>query len=119
MCITYLFFSWIGLTWMFVVVCVFGYSSYIPWSVSNFFINYTMLIVAPILYIGWKLIHKTKLVGPLEADLVWERPTIDAYEQTFIDPPTGFWSDMLDLVTFGMLHKGKKEDRRASSVAQM
>ncbi|KAK5677022.1 hypothetical protein LTS10_010210 [Elasticomyces elasticus] len=143
MCITYLFFyravkaqgldrkafpytgwfqpysAWIGLTWMFVVVCVFGYSSYIPWSVSNFFINYTMLIVAPILYIGWKLIHKTKLVGPLEADLVWERPTIDAYEATFIDPPTGFWSDMLNLVTFGLLHKGKKEDRRASSVAQM
>ncbi|KAK5709627.1 hypothetical protein LTR17_019612 [Elasticomyces elasticus] len=106
MCITYLFFF-------------FGYSSYIPWSVSNFFINYTMLIVAPILYIGWKLIHKTKLVGPLEADLVWERPGIDAYEQTFIDPPTGFWSDMLDLVTFGMLHRGKKQDRRASSVAQM
>ncbi|TKA83951.1 hypothetical protein B0A55_00184 [Friedmanniomyces simplex] len=109
--------AYIGLAWMFTIVCTFGYSSYLPWSVSNFFINYTMLLLAPVLFIGWKVIHRTKFVGPLQADLVWERPTVDAYEATFLEPPVGFWSEMLDLCTFGKLHKGR--DRRASSVAQM
>ncbi|KAK1068801.1 hypothetical protein LTR48_009519 [Friedmanniomyces endolithicus] len=76
-----------------------------------------MLILAPILFIGWKLIRRTKFVSPRDADLVWERPTVDAYEATFLEPPVGFWSEMIDLLTFGKLNKGR--DKRATSVAQM
>lgn len=46
-----------------------------------------MLILAPILFFGWKLFKRTKLVKSHEADLVWERPIIDAYEETFVDAP--------------------------------
>jgi yeast amino acid transporter len=86
--------AYIGLVWMCLVVLFYGYSSFKPWSVENFFIYYTMLILAPILFIFWKVVKKTKFVKPLEADLVWERPVIDAYEETFIDPPVGFWTEM-------------------------
>lgn len=47
--------------------------------------------IVPILFIAWKLIKRTKFRSPHETDLVWERPTIDAYEDTFLEPPTGFW----------------------------
>lgn len=72
-----------------------------------------MLILAPILFIGWKVIKRTKFVGALEADLVWERPTIDAYEATFIDKPVGFWQEMIQLVGLGK-RKGGNDQRLAS-----
>jgi amino acid transporter len=42
--------GWIGLGWMFFVVMTYGYSSFKPWSVENFFIYYTMVIVAVVSY---------------------------------------------------------------------
>ncbi|KAK4609184.1 General amino acid permease AGP2 [Fulvia fulva] len=139
MCITYIFFyravmaqgvdrksfpycgwfqpygAYIALAWLIMIVTCYGYSSFRPFSVENFFIYYALLILAPINYIGWKLIKRTKLIKPHEADLVWERPTIDAYEATFIDPPTGFWREMLALVGIG---RKKHQDRRRSSVTE-
>lgn len=103
--------AYIGLAWMVMIVFCYGYSSFLPWSVDSFFSYYTMLIVAPILFIGWKIIHRTKFVKPLEADLVWERPIVDAYEASFLSPPVGFWTEMLQLIG---LKRGIK-DRRGST----
>jgi yeast amino acid transporter len=110
--------AYIGLAWMVMIVFCYGYSSFRPWSTDNFFIYYTMVIAAPVLYLGWKLIKRTKFVKPHEADLVWERPIIDAYEETFLGPPVGFWREMLQLFTFNRL--GRVEggnDKRTGSVA--
>ncbi|KAL4810937.1 amino acid permease/ SLC12A domain-containing protein [Aspergillus unguis] len=89
--------GYIGFAWMFTVVCCFGYESFTPWSVDSFFTNYTMVLLAPITFFGWKLVKRTQMVRPLEADLIWEAPEIDRYEeeQALIDPPTGFWQEML------------------------
>ncbi|CAK1364004.1 General amino acid permease AGP2 [Cercospora beticola] len=106
--------AYLGLAWMSMVVCCYGYSAYAPWNVESFFIYYAMLILAPILFIGWKVIKRTKFIGSHEADLIWERPTIDAYEATFIDPPNGFWREMLQMVGIGRKKFG--QDRRRSSV---
>jgi amino acid transporter len=102
--------AYIGLTGMTLVVIFYGYSSFTPWSVETFFSYYTMVIVAPILYVGWKLLKRTKIVRPHEADLVWERHIVDAYEESFFSPPVGFWTEMIQLVGF----KRSKQDRRAS-----
>ena len=93
----------------------YGYSAFRPWSVSKFFENYTIVIVDPILYIFWKVFKKTKIVGKYEADLVWERPTVDAYEATFIDPPVGFWREMGQLVGIGKQKGGN--DKREGSIS--
>lgn len=92
--------AYIALVLETLVVIFYGYSSFTPWSVSTFFTYYTMVILAPILFFGWKLVHKTKFVKPHEADLVWERPITDAYEAKFRNPPLGFWTEMGQLVGF-------------------
>ncbi|OQU96748.1 hypothetical protein CLAIMM_02783 [Cladophialophora immunda] len=98
---------------MTIIVIFYGYSAFTPWDVGTFFSYYTMVIVAPMLYVGWKLIKRTKKVSALEADLVWERPVVDAYKATFISPPVGFWTEMLQLVG---LKRAKKDDRRGSII---
>jgi amino acid transporter len=97
---------------MIFIVFTYGYSSFKPWSVENFFIYYAMLILAPILYLSWKFIKRTKVVSSHELDLVWDAPIIDAYEATFYEPPTSFWREMGQLV--GISKKGRGDDRRGS-----
>jgi len=107
--------AWIALTFMVCVVCCYGYACFLPWSVDSFFSSYTMVLVAPVLFIFWKVVKRTKFVGPLEADLVWERPTIDAYEESFLSPPIGFWREILQMVGIGRVKGGN--DQRAGSVS--
>jgi amino acid transporter len=107
--------GWIGLGWMIFIVFTYGYSSFKPWSVDDFFIYYTMLILAPVLYIGWKLLKRTKWVKSSEVDLIWEAPTIDMYESMFVDPPLGFWVEILQILR---LRKNAGSDKRQGSVAR-
>lgn len=69
-----------------------------------------MVIVAPVLFVFWKLLKRTKLVRSADADLVWERPVVDAYEASFISAPVGFWTEMLQLVGF---RRGVVSDKQA------
>lgn len=107
--------AWISLAFMTCVVFCYGYSSFKPWSVDDFFTYYAMLILAPVLFCGWKLFKRTKFVAPQDADLIWEAPIVDAYEASFIDPPTSFWTEMVQLVGFRRQPGGN--DRRADSVS--
>jgi amino acid transporter len=93
------------------IVFTYGYSSFKPWSVENFFIYYAMLILAPILYLFWKVLKRTKTVPLRDVDLIWDAPVIDAYEETFYEAPLSFWTEMLQLVR---LKKGGGDHRRGS-----
>ena len=42
--------AYIGLGWMIFIILFYGYASFRPWSVENFFIYYTMLILGKFLY---------------------------------------------------------------------
>jgi amino acid transporter len=57
-----------------------------------------MVGLAPILFVFWKVLHKTKWRAPHEVDLVWDAPLIDAYEASFTSPPVAFWTEMLQLI---------------------
>lgn len=107
--------GWIGLVWMILVTILYGYPAYKPWDLSTFWSDYTMQIVIPPLFLIWKIIKRTKFVRSHEADLVWERPLIDAYEASFTDPPTSFWRECAQLVGFGRV-KGGNDKRRESVV---
>ncbi|EMC96655.1 hypothetical protein BAUCODRAFT_34035 [Baudoinia panamericana UAMH 10762] len=107
--------AWIAFIFETLVVFCYGYTSFMPWSVDNFFVYYTMLILAPVLFFGWKLIKRTKLVKPHEADLVWERPIVDAYEATFLDPPVGFMRELVQM--FGLWRQKGGNDRRTVSIS--
>ncbi|KAH7241082.1 amino acid permease/ SLC12A domain-containing protein [Fusarium redolens] len=56
----------IGLVFQFLVVMCYGYKSFKPWDVESFFKNYTMQIVAPCLFVFWKLYKKTRWLRPHE-----------------------------------------------------
>ena len=81
--------AWFGLVTMIFTVTAYGYTTFLPgckcfrhwnpwyllmtdsgWDVGTFFSYYTMCFVCPILYVGWKIVRKSKLVKPEEADLV-------------------------------------------------
>jgi amino acid transporter len=104
--------TWIALCFEICVVFVYGYSTFKPgnFTLEGFFTYYTMVIVAPILFTFWKLFKKTKWLSPHEVDLVWDAPLIDAYEASFITPPVGFWTEMLQLVG---LKRSVPVDKRA------
>ncbi|KAF1344758.1 amino acid permease-domain-containing protein [Delphinella strobiligena] len=53
---------------------------------------YLMVFIDPVLYVGWKLIKRTKVVKPSEADLHWDKAAIDAYQDSFNEEPVGFWA---------------------------
>ena len=107
--------AYIVLAWLILVTTCYGYSSYKPWNVSVFFSDYTMQIFIPPLFLIWKIIKRTRWVRPHEADLVWDRPIVDAYEESFIDPPVGFWREMIQMVGIGRRKGGN--DRRLGSVS--
>jgi yeast amino acid transporter len=92
--------AWISGVFLTTVVFVYGYLVFLPGrlDVSSFFTYYTMVLVAPATFFGWKLTKKTKFVKPHEADLVWERPAIDAYESAYEGEVENFWRDMLNLI---------------------
>ncbi|RDW64085.1 amino acid transporter-like protein [Coleophoma crateriformis] len=126
MCITYIFFyramkaqgfdrkdlpyigwyqpycAWFGLGTMTFTVIMYGYSTFLPgwWNVGTFFSYYTMCFVCPILYVFWKVLKKTKVVKPEEADLVWERPVIDAYEAENVEKHIPFWDEVKIMMGF-------------------
>ncbi|CAI4215598.1 unnamed protein product [Parascedosporium putredinis] len=87
------------------------YSAWIALVVEKFWQNYTMVVLAPILFIGWKVIKKTKVIKAHEADLVYQRPLIDAYEAAIKTPPVGFWTEIVQLVGF---RRRKASDRETA-----
>ncbi|KXH66375.1 hypothetical protein CSAL01_07258 [Colletotrichum salicis] len=90
--------AYIALGFQLLILLVYGYYAFRPWSVELFFQSYTMQILAVVLFGGWKLFKKTRYIRPHEVDLVWERPLIEAYEESLVDPPVGFWTEMVQMV---------------------
>jgi yeast amino acid transporter len=82
---------------MSITTIIYGYTVFLPgyWDTGTFFSFYTMVFACILFYVGWKVVKKTKLVKPHEADLIWERPLIDAYEAAYVEPKHTFVQEML------------------------
>ena len=102
--------AWIPLVFLTCVVTCYGYTVLLPggWSVDSFFTYYMMVLVDPVLFVAWKLLKKTRIVEPGKADLVWDKPTIDAYEDSYAEERVGFWRDVLNM--FGGCFKKRKSE---------
>jgi amino acid transporter len=59
-----------------------------------------MIFVCPILYASWKVVKRTKFVKPDEADLVWERPVVDAYEASVTEKHMTFQEECKMIIGF-------------------
>ncbi|KAI2471082.1 amino acid permease/ SLC12A domain-containing protein [Annulohypoxylon bovei var. microspora] len=100
--------GYIGMVWMTIIEGIFGYSVFLPgkFNVGDFFAYYTMAMVAFCTFFGWKIFKRTKFVVPAQADLVWEKPSIDAYEASHVEPPTRFRDEIKAM----FLGKKKREN---------
>lgn len=92
--------AWIGLVGEIFVVSCYGYETFLPgfWDTGTFFSYYLMVFVAVLTYAAWKIIKRTKVVRPEDADLVWDKPVIDAYEDALKTKPEGFWNEVLQML---------------------
>ncbi|KAH7329543.1 putative general amino acid permease [Stachybotrys elegans] len=83
--------AWYGLFWTFIMTFVGGYTVFLPldgfWSIPDFLFSYTMVFLFPVLFIGWKIIHKTKIHKPVEVDLQKDLDEIEEYERNFVPTP--------------------------------
>lgn len=59
-----------------------------------------MLILAPILFIFWKVYHRTRWLSPGEVDLHWEADVVAVYEASEPQQPTKFWREIIHILTF-------------------
>ncbi|CCF36847.1 amino acid permease [Colletotrichum higginsianum] len=105
--------AYIALVLQTIVILTYGWSAFRPeFDVGSFFSNYTMQIVAPLLFIFWKVLKRTHYIKPEDVDLTWDRPIIEAYEQHAVvqDPPVTFWREMLQMIGIGRnkVIKGEK-----------
>ncbi|KAI9924012.1 hypothetical protein MW887_007470 [Aspergillus wentii] len=83
--------AYIALTATTVMAFVGGYTVFLPgnWSVPTFLFSYTMIGVFPVIYFGWKFIHKTEVKKLEDIDLVTGVAEIDDYTRNFVTAPPG------------------------------
>ncbi|KAH9827144.1 amino acid permease [Teratosphaeria destructans] len=84
------FMTWYGVGFNILIILTQGFTSFMPWSTSDFFAAYISLILFVILYAGHKLWFRTGFVKAVEADLDTGRKEIE--EMHFEEAtPTTLW----------------------------
>lgn len=82
------YFAWYGLFFNVLIIFTQGFTSFIPsFSVSDFFVAYISLILFAVLYIGHKIVFRTKFVRPIDADLDTGRMEMDEMSWETTDRP--------------------------------
>ncbi|KAF9448030.1 general amino acid permease AGP2 [Macrolepiota fuliginosa MF-IS2] len=80
--------AYYALAGTFTMAFVGGYTVFLPgnWNIPSFLFSYTMIGIYPILFMGWKMIHRTKWRSLEEIDFFEsERADIDRYERDFTE----------------------------------
>ncbi|KAK2740465.1 hypothetical protein FQN57_006092 [Myotisia sp. PD_48] len=74
--------AWYGLIFNVLIIITQGFTAFIPWSTTNFFIAYISLILFVVLFAGHKLIFRTKPVKVWDVDMVTGRyePTTESMD---------------------------------------
>ncbi|KAF2447985.1 hypothetical protein P171DRAFT_383273 [Karstenula rhodostoma CBS 690.94] len=81
------FAAYYGLVGTFIMAFVGGYTVFIDdnWNVPDFLFAYMMIFIFPVLYIGWKLIWKTKYKKAHEVDLQEDLEEIEEYTRNYVE----------------------------------
>lgn len=91
------FFAWFGLFFNVLIILTQGFTAFIPWNTTNFFVAYVSLLLFLVLYISHKILMHTKFVVPLEADID-TGCTFNDDTQWSIPVPTTLWGKFWDWV---------------------
>lgn len=91
--------AYFALFFTFIMTFIGGYTVFLPgnWDVPNFLFSYMMVMVCPVLFVGWKYTKGTSgkwVRGEKEkVDLAWggEKEVVDAYEREYVQPREDRW----------------------------
>ncbi|CAH6720126.1 general amino acid permease Agp2p [[Candida] jaroonii] len=74
-----------SLTFLVIMVGILGYTNFLPgrWVTSSFIFNYIMVFVNIALFLFWKFFKQTKLVKPVDADLISGLDEIEEHEYEY------------------------------------
>jgi amino acid transporter len=89
--------AWYGLIFCVIIIFTQGFVAFVPWSTEDFFIAYISLILFAVLYLGHKIVTRSKFVKPEEADLVTGRPE-DELAETWEESPRSRWKKAVNFV---------------------
>lgn len=70
-------FSWYGMVFNIIIILTQGFTAFMPWNTSSFFVAYISLILFAVLYAGHKIVFRQPFVKPEEADLLSGRREVD------------------------------------------
>ncbi|KAI4127433.1 MAG: hypothetical protein LQ338_003203 [Usnochroma carphineum] len=85
------FLAWYAFTGCIIMGLLNGFTVFIHgnWDITTFFFCYTMVGAFPIIYFGWKILKRTKIITPTEVDLHKDVEEIDEYTRTYVPNPPG------------------------------
>ncbi|KAF7860880.1 hypothetical protein EAF04_008398 [Stromatinia cepivora] len=96
------FSAYYALTGCFIMTFVSGYPVFLPgsWDIPTFLFSYAMIGVFPIIFIGWKMVKKTKWLKPHEVILrTQEVEEIEEYTRNYVErPPRTRWHGYVDKI---------------------
>ncbi|KAL4778371.1 amino acid permease/ SLC12A domain-containing protein [Aspergillus varians] len=87
--------AYIALVATTVMAFVGGYEVFLPgnWDIPTFLFSYTMIGVFPVLYFGWKLIHRTSIRKVEDIDVTTGLDDIEEYTRNYVpEPPSNIFS---------------------------
>ena len=79
--------AWLAMICCIVMAFLGGYPVFLPgnWDVPTFLFSYFMIFAFPVLFIGYKLVMRTKWRKGCEVDLKGEVEEIDEYTRNFVE----------------------------------
>lgn len=91
------FFAWYGLFFNILIIITQGFTAFIPWNTSDFFVAYVSVILFVVLYVGHKIITRSRIVRLSDVDI--HSGCIDFEQTTWsITEPTTAWGKFWDWV---------------------
>lgn len=88
--------AWYALTFCIIIILTQGFTAFVPWDVKKFFIAYISLILFTVLYVGHKLVTKSKFVKAAEAD-IFSGQFKEELSETWEESPRSGWKKMLNM----------------------
>lgn len=91
--------AYYALVCTFIMTFVGGYTVFLKgmWDVPNFLFSYLMVFLFPVLFVGWKVLKKTKFHKSHEVDLVTDLAEIEEYHRNFVEvKETNMFNRVLD-----------------------
>ncbi|KAF2739881.1 hypothetical protein EJ04DRAFT_456393 [Polyplosphaeria fusca] len=81
--------AYYGLIGTTIMALVGGYNVFLigNWSVADFLFSYMVVFLFPVVYLGWKLIKRTKIVRLDQMDLYGNMEEIEVYENNYVPMP--------------------------------